>query len=135
MRIRDGWLLCAAGLALCAFAAATPAAGQDLQKTMTYDDYAALPKLEIVTEEVGGTFASARIEHVSFRDVEGIDRYHMTGITAKGRASGMKPLVQDYKKTRLAAKDLMARLCGKKKPVVEADLLYPDHFTTQFRCQ
>ncbi len=135
MKIRTGLSLRAAGLALCALAAATPAAGQDLQKTMTYDDYAALPKLEIVTEEVGGTFAAARIEHVSFKDVEGIDRYHMTGITAKGRASGMKPLVQDYRKVRLAAKGLMARLCGKKKPVVESDLLYPDHFTTQFRCQ
>ncbi len=135
MKIRTGLSLCAAGLALCTFAALTPASGQDLQKTMTYDGYAALPKLEIVTEEVGGTFAAARIEHVSLKDVEGIDRYHLTGITAKGRASGMKPLVPDDKKVRLAAKGLMARLCGQKKPVVESDLLYPDHFTTQFRCR
>jgi hypothetical protein len=91
----------------------------------------ALPKLEVVNEEVRGTFAAAKIEHVSFREVEDIDRYHMTGITAKGRATGIKPLVQDCKKVRLEAKSLMARLCGKKKAVVESDLLYLEHFTTR----
>jgi hypothetical protein len=135
MKIRLALQCGMAGLVLCACVAAAPAAAQDLQKTMAYDDYAALPKLEIATEEVGGTFTAAKIEYVSFREVEGVDRYQMTGITAKGRASGMKPLVQDYRKVRIAAKGLMTRLCGKKKAVVESDLLYPDHFTTQFRCQ
>ena len=135
MKRRIALQYCMAGLALCAIAAVPHAAGQDLQKAMTYDDYMALPKLEVVTEEVTGTFAAAKIEYVSFREVEGIDRYHMTGFTAKGRATGIKPLVQDYRKVRLEAKSLMARLCGKKKAVVESDLLYPEHFTTQFRCQ
>lgn len=135
MKIGDFLSRGLAGLALCACLAVAPAAGQDLQRAMTYDDYVALPKLEIMTEEIGGTFAAAKIEYVSFKEVEGVDRYHMTGITAKGRGSGIKPLVQDYRKTRLAAKSLIAKLCGKKKAVVESDLLYPEHFTTQFRCQ
>jgi len=135
MKIRLALQCCMAGMVLCAFVAVAPAAGQDRQRAMTYDDYTALPKLAIVTEEIGGTFAAAKIEYVSFKEVEGVDRYQMTGITAKGRASGIQPLVQDYRKTRLAAKSLMAKLCGKKKAVVESDLLYPEHFMTQFRCQ
>jgi hypothetical protein len=135
MKIRLALQCCMAGLALCSFVAVPDAFGQDLQKAMTYDDYMALPKLEVVTEEVRGTFATAKIEYVSFKEVEGIDRYQMTGTTAKGRATGIQPLVQDYRKVRLEAKSLMVKLCGKKKAVVESDLLYLEHFTTQFRCQ
>jgi hypothetical protein len=135
MKIRLGVLTCAAGLVIFAFVPILHAADRELQKSMTYDDYLALPKLEIVTEEIGGTFATAKIEYVSFKDVEGIDRYHMTGTTGKGGGTGIKTLVQDYKKVRFEAKSLMARLCGKKKAIVESDLLYPAYFTTQFRCQ
>ena len=135
MKIRLGVLTGVAGLVVFAFVPILYAADQESRKSMTYDDYVALPKLEVVTEEIGGTFATAKIEYVPFKDVEGIDRYHMMGTTGKGGGTGIKTLVQDYKKVRLGAKSLMTRLCGKKKAIVESDLLYLAHFTTQFRCQ
>lgn len=135
MKIHGIVLACVAGLAVTAGSPGAFAADPGRPGSMSYDEYAALPKIETVTEEVDGTFAATKIEYVSFRNVEGNDRYSMTGITGKGKGSGVKTLVEDYKKVRLAAKGLMTRLCGKKKVVVESDLLSEDRFTTQFLCR
>ena len=135
MKVRFVVLSCVAVLALFAFVPTLYAADPEVRKSMTYDDYAALPKLEIVTQEIKGNFADTKIEYTSFKQVEGVDRYYLHGYTGKGRASGMQTLVEDYKSVRSEAKKLMARLCGKKKAIVESDLLYPAYFTTQFRCQ
>jgi len=94
-----------------------------------------MPKLETVTQEVPGNFADTKIEYTSFKQVDGIDRYYLYGYTGKGGAMGLKTLVQDYKNVREAAKNLMTKLCDSKKAIVESDLLYPTHFTTQFRCE
>jgi hypothetical protein len=137
MKMKKGFVLSACAAAL-AFAAGAPGAfASDLGRpgSVSYEEYSALPKIEPVTVEVGGTFAAAKIEYISFKNVEGTDRYAMTGITGKGKGSGVKTLVADYKKVRLEAKSLMARLCGKKRAVVESDLLSEDQFTTRFRCQ
>lgn len=135
MKKRFVVLACVAGLAVTAGAPGAFAADPGRPGSMSYDDYAALPKIETMTAEVGGTFAATKIEYVSFQDVEGLDRYSLTGITGKGKGSGVKTLVEDYRKVRLESKSLMKRLCGKKKAVVESDLLFEDRFTTQFRCQ
>lgn len=135
MKMRFIVLACIAGLAGTAGAPGAFAADPGRPGSMSYDEYAAQPKIETVTEEVDGTFAATKIEYVSFRNVEGLDRYSMTGITGKGKGSGVKTLVEDYRKVRLEAKNLMTRLCGKKKAVVESDLLSEDRFTTQFRCR
>lgn len=135
MKMRFIVLACIAGLAGTAGAPGAFAADPGRPGSMSYDEYAAQPKIETVTEEVDGTFAATKIEYVSFRNVEGLDRYSMTGITGKGKGSGVKTLVEDYRKVRLEAKNLMTRLCGKKKAVVESDLLSEDRFMTQFRCR
>jgi hypothetical protein len=88
-----------------------------------------------VTQEIQGNFADAKIEYTSFKQVDGIDRYYMYAYTGKGGAMGLKTLVQDYKNVRDAAKNLMAKLCDSKKVIVESDLFFPTHFTTQFRCE
>ncbi len=111
------------------------AADRDPNEPLTFEDYVALPKLETVTVEVKGTFATTKIETMSFKEVEGVDRYYMDCYTGKGGAMGIKTLVHDYKKVRTEARNLMTRLCGNKKAIVESDLFFPTHFTTQFRCE
>jgi hypothetical protein len=111
------------------------AAAQESQKSLTFEQFMAMPKLETVTQLIPGTFADARIDTMSFKQVDGIDRYYLYGYTGKGGAMGLKTLVQDYQKVRNAAKSLMAKLCSEKKVVVESDLFFPTHFTTQFRCE
>ena len=44
---------------------------------------------------------------------------------AGGGGMGLKPLVQDYKNVRTAAKNLMVKLCGSNRVIVESDLFYP----------
>jgi hypothetical protein len=111
------------------------AAAQAQQKSITFEQYTAMLKLETVAQEIPGTFADTRIEYTSFKQVDGTDRYYLYGYTGKGGAMGLKTLVQDYKNVRDAAKNLMAKLCDSKKAIVESDLFYPTHFTTQFRCE
>jgi hypothetical protein len=105
------------------------------QKSITFEQYTAMPKLETVTQEIQGNFADTKIEYTPFKQVDGIDRYYMYAYTGKGGAMGLKTLVQDYKNVRDAAKNLMAKLCDSKKVIVESDLFFPTHFTTQFRCE
>ena len=123
------------GFTLLGFILPLHAAAQEQQKSLTFEQFMTMPKLETVTQEVRGTFSDARIETMSFKQVDGIDRYYLFGYTGKGGAMGLKTLVQDYQKVRDAAKNLMAKQCSGKKTVVESDLFYPTHFTTQFRCE
>jgi len=124
-----------AGLVILGLILPLHAAAQSKEKTVTFEQFMAMPKLETVTQEVPGNFADTRIEYMSFKLVDGVDRYYMYGYTGKGGAMGLKTLVQDYKSARDAAKSLMAKLCDSRKTIVESDLLYPTHFTTQFRCE
>jgi hypothetical protein len=105
------------------------------KEAITFEQFMTLPKLDTVTQVVQGNFADTKIEYMSFKQVDGIDRYYMYGYTGKGGAMGLKTLVQDYKNVREAAKTLMTKLCDSKKAIVESDLFYPTHFTTQFRCE
>jgi hypothetical protein len=123
------------GLILLGLVVPLHATAQEPQKSLTFEQFMAMPKLETVTQEIQGTFADARIETMSFKQVDGIDRYYLYGYTGKGGAMGLKTLVQDYKIVRDAAKNAMAKLCSGKKVVVESDLFFPTHFTTQFRCE
>jgi len=124
-----------AGLLILGLALPLHAAAQTTQKSITFEQYMAMPKLDTVTQEIEGNFADTKIEYTSFKQVDGIDRYYLYGYTGKGGAMGLKTLVQDYKNVRVEAKNLMARLCGSNKVIVESDLVYPSHFTTQFRCE
>ena len=124
-----------AGLIMLGMILPLHAAAQSQQKTITFEQFMTLPKLETVTQEIPGTFADTKVEYMSFKQVDGVDRYYLYGYTGKGGAMGLKTLVQDYKIVRDAAKNVMAKLCDSKKLIVEADLFYPTHFTTQFRCE
>ncbi len=124
-----------AGLVILGLILPLHAAAQSQAKTVTFEQFMVAPKLETVTQEVPGNFADTKIEYMSFKPVDGIDRYYLYGYTGKGGAMGLKTLVQDYKNVREAAKNLMAKLCVSKKVIVESDLFYPTHFTTQFRCE
>jgi hypothetical protein len=124
-----------AGLIILAMILPLHAAAQSQQKSITFEQFMTLPKLETVTQEIPGNFADTKIEYMSFKQVDGVDRYYLYGYTGKGGAMGLKTLVQDYKSVREAAKNLMAKLCDSKKVVVESDLFYPTHFMTQFRCE
>jgi hypothetical protein len=124
-----------AGLLILGLVLPLHAAAQATQKSITFEQYMAMPKLDTVTQEIEGNFADTKIEYTSFKQVDGIDRYYLYGYTGKGGAMGLKTLVQDYKNVRVEAKNLMARLCGSNKVIVESDLVYPSHFTTQFRCE
>jgi len=135
MKKRNVVFLLFAGFTLLAFILPLHASAQEQQKSLTFEQFVALPKLETVTQEVQGTFADAKIDTMSFKQVDGIDRYYLYGYTGKGGGMGLKTLVQDYKKVRDAAKNMMAKLCSGKKVVVESDLFFPTHFTTQFRCE
>jgi hypothetical protein len=122
-----------AGLILFGLVLPLHAAAQ--KESLTFEQFLTLPKLETVTQEVQGNFADTKIEYMSFKQVDGIDRYYLYGYTGKGGAMGLKTLVQDYKSVRETAKNLMTKLCDGKKAIVESDLFYPTHFTTQFRCE
>jgi hypothetical protein len=124
-----------AGLVILGLILPLHAAAQSQQKAITFEQFMTLPKLDTVTQEVPGNFADTKVEYMSFKQVDGIDRYYMYGYTGKGGAMGLKTLVQDYKSVREAAKNLMTKLCDGKKVIVESDLFYPTHFTTQFRCE
>ncbi len=133
MKKRTAALTWIAGFLLAGFILLPlPAAAEE---PLTFELFMTLPKLETVTQVVTGTFADARIDTMSFKQVDGIDRYYLYGYTGKGGAMGLKTLAQDYQKVRDAAKSLMAKLCSGKKTVVESDLFYPTHFHTQFRCE
>jgi hypothetical protein len=132
MKKRKAMLSILAGLVLLGFIVPLHAKAQE---SLTFEQFMASPKLETVTQLIPGTFADARIDTMSFKQVDGIDRYYLYGYTGKGGAMGLKTLVQDYKIVRDAAKNLMAKLCDSKKVVVESDLFFPTHFTTQFRCE
>jgi hypothetical protein len=133
MKRRNAVLSLLAGLAIIGLIQPLTAAAQAQQKAMTNEQYQSAPKLETVTQKVTGNFAETRIEYTSFKQVDGVDRYYMYAYTG-GEGVGLKPLVGDYKNVRAAAKQLMAKLCAGKKAIVESDLFYPTHFTTQFRC-
>jgi hypothetical protein len=135
MRKRSSVFSLLAGLIILGMILPLHAAAQSQQKSITFEQYTALPKLETVTQEIQGNFADTKIEYTSFKQVDGIDRYYMYAYTGKGGAMGLKTLVQDYKNVRDAAKNLMAKLCDSKKVIVESDLFFPTHFTTQFRCE
>ncbi len=124
-----------AGLVILGLILPLHAAAQSQEKTVTFEQFMVAPKLETVAQEVPGNFADTKIEYMSFKPVDGVDRYYLYGYTGKGGAMGLKTLVQDYKNVREAAKNLMAKLCVSKKVIVESDLFYPTHFTTQFRCE
>jgi hypothetical protein len=135
MKKRVFVLFCIAGMVMFVSIPILHAEEKELQKAMSYEDYVALPKLETATKEIPGNFADTRIEYMSFKQVDGIDRYYMYCYTGKGGAMGIKTLVHDYKNSRIESRNLMAKLCTGKKVIVESDLLYPTHFTTQFRCE
>lgn len=132
MKKRKAMLSILAGLVLLGFIVPLHASAQE---SLTFEQFMASPKLETVTQLIPGTFADARIDTMSFKQVDGIDRYYLYGYTGKGGAMGLKTLVQDYQKVRNAAKSLIAKLCSEKKVVVESDLFFPTYFTTQFRCE
>jgi hypothetical protein len=134
MRKRSSVFSLLAGFIILGLILPLHAAAQS-QQQITFEQYTAMPKLETVTQEIPGNFADTKIEYTSFKQVDGIDRYYMYAYTGKGGAMGLKTLVQDYKNVRDAAKNLMAKLCDSKKVIVESDLFYPTHFTTQFRCE
>lgn len=135
MKKRNAVFTSFACLMLLGFILPLQAAAQETPKSLTFEQFMSMPKLETVTQIVPGTFTDARIETMAFKPVDGIDRYYLYGYTGKGGAMGLKTLVQDYKVVREAAKHLMAKLCSGKKTVVESDLFYPTHFLTQFRCE
>ena len=124
-----------AGLIILGLIQPWHAAAQSQQKSVTFEEYMALPKLETVTQEIPGNFADTKIEYTSFKQVDGIDRYYLYCYTGKCGAMGLKTLVRDYKNARDTARNLMAKLCNGKKVIVESDLFYPTYFTTQFRCE
>jgi hypothetical protein len=123
-----------AGLIILGMIMPLQAAAQS-PKSITFEQYMAMPKLETVSQEIPGNFADTKIEYTSFKQVDGIDRYYLYAYTGKGGAMGLKTLVQDYKNVRDTAKNLMTKLCDGKKVIVESDLFYPSYFTTQFRCE
>lgn len=135
MKIRRAAISLLAGFIMIGLIQPLHAAAQSQEKSVTFEEYVALPKLETVKQDIPGNFADTKIEYMAFKEVEGIDRYYMYCYTGKGGAMGLKTLVQDYKNARVGAKTIMAKLCGSKKVIVESDLFYPTHFTTQFRCE